>query len=106
MTEQAARIFHTADIIRVIFVLVGLIFALGIGLWPVRRDRLTAYAVAAGLLVNLPGCLEGGPELFAGLVLLPIVFVLAAHLGRGARWALVRTGIVGKKGEGSSHLAG
>lgn len=77
------------DIIAVALQAAGLLFALAIGLSAVRRDRLTTYATAAALIVNLPSCVEGGPGLFAGLILFPVLFVLAAHLARGVRSIVV-----------------
>lgn len=77
------------DIIAVALQAAGLLFALAIGLSALRRDRLTIYAWAAGLIVNLPSCVEGGPGLAAGLILFPILFILAAHLARGVRSIVV-----------------
>jgi hypothetical protein len=95
MTSRTTQTFHVIDIIGIAFLVAGLLFALGIGLSTMRRDRLTTWAVAAGLLVNVPAFLAGGgPGVFAGLILFPVIFILAAHLGRGIRWILVRLGLV------------
>ncbi len=81
------------NIVSVVFWMAGLAFSFGIGLSRMRGERLAGWAVAAGILVNLPGYLgEGGPGVVAGLFAFPVVFILLAHIGRGIRWILVRTG--------------
>jgi hypothetical protein len=60
-----------------------------------RRRWSVSAAVVLGLGVNVVAQIiiaGGGPGAFVGFVFLPVLFVVAARLGRGVRWVVARRG--------------
>jgi hypothetical protein len=73
----------------------GLVTAFFMGLVGGRRRWSVSAAVVLGLGVNVVAQIiiaGGGPGAFVGFVFLPVLFVVAARLGRGVRWVVARRG--------------
>jgi hypothetical protein len=80
----------SGDTWSVVIQIAALVLAFAYGVVGDPRS-LTAVAVALGLVADVLGQFVfagGGPGAFAGLMIIPIVCVIAAHLGCGLGWLL------------------
>jgi len=73
----------------------GATLAFASGVSRIKEERLSTWAVLLGVITNLAIQLpEGGPGLCVGMFIVPLMFVMIAKLGRGARILLLRIGII------------